>query len=99
MVAPNGDTREGRGSANGASIGRAAVLHPALRSEIANGRTPGSRLEEATGLALAISLDVVESEVVRLVERRPATLFGKGTVERIGRFVLEAASAPAITTR
>jgi GTP-binding protein HflX len=63
------------------------VLHPALRSEIANGRTPGSRLEEATGLALAISLDVVESEVVRLVERRPATLFGKGTVERIGRFV------------
>jgi len=87
VVAPQGDTREGGGTSNGAPIGRALVLHPALQSEMANGRSPRSRLEEAIGLALAISLDVVESEVVRLVEPRPATLFGKGTVGRIGQLV------------
>jgi len=45
------------------------------------------RLEEACGLAAAIDLELVHSEVVRLVAARPATLFGSGTVERLGTAV------------
>ena len=36
---------------------RALVLHP-VRSQLANARDPQARLEEATGLALALDLDV-----------------------------------------
>ncbi|MSO81263.1 MAG: GTPase HflX [Alphaproteobacteria bacterium] len=45
------------------------------------------RLEEACGLAAAIDLELVHSEVVRLAAPRPATLFGSGTVERLGTAV------------
>ncbi|MBM3560161.1 MAG: GTPase HflX, partial [Alphaproteobacteria bacterium] len=45
------------------------------------------RLEEACGLAAAIDLEQVHSEVVRLVAPRPATLFGSGTVERLAATV------------
>lgn len=61
---------------------RALVLHP-VRSQLANARDPQARLEEATGLALALDLDVVESRIVPLRERTPATLFGKGKVEEL----------------
>ncbi|MDP1736153.1 MAG: GTPase HflX [Caulobacter sp.] len=61
---------------------KALVLHP-VRSSQANARDPQARLEEATGLALALDLDVVESRVVPLRERTPATLFGKGKVEEL----------------
>lgn len=67
---------------------KALVLHP-VRSSQANARDPQSRLEEATGLALALDLDVVESRVVPLRERTPATLFGKGKVEEL-RLLCEA---------
>ena len=61
---------------------KALVLHP-VRSSQANARNPQARLEEATGLALALDLDVVESRIVPLRERTPATLFGKGKVEEL----------------
>jgi GTP-binding protein HflX len=61
---------------------KALVLHP-VRSSQANSRDPQARLEEATGLALALDLDVVESRIVPLRERTPATLFGKGKVEEL----------------
>ena len=61
---------------------KALVLHP-VRSSQANARNPQARLEEATGLALALDLEVVESRVVPLRERTPATLFGKGKVEEL----------------
>jgi GTP-binding protein HflX len=46
-------------------------------------RSPEARREEAVGLARAIDLDVVDSEIVSLGTIRPATYIGKGKVEAI----------------
>ncbi len=46
-------------------------------------RTPESRLEEATGLAQAIDLDVVKGVIVTVSEPRPATLMGTGKIQEI----------------
>ncbi len=70
----------------GATV-HALVIHPAPKSHASNGRTPEARLEEAVALARAIGLAVVHAEVVRIAERRPASLFGKGTVARLGERV------------
>jgi GTPase len=65
----------------------ALVLHP-VRS--AHGpasrppRDPSSRLEEATGLAQALDLEVRGAELTPLRAPTPATLFGKGKVAEIG---------------
>ncbi len=53
---------------------------------------PEARREEAVGLARAIDLDVVGSEIVALAAPRPATFLGKGKVEAIA----EEAQAGAI---
>jgi GTP-binding protein HflX len=50
-------------------------------------RSPQARLEEATGLARAIDLDVVEVGLVPLNDIRPATYLGKGKVEEIAGLV------------
>ncbi|MBM3599156.1 MAG: GTPase HflX [Alphaproteobacteria bacterium] len=76
--------------ANGArpSTGRSLVLHPVLKSEaLANGRDVEARLDEAVGLAAAIDLTIVHSEVVKLARLRPATLLGSGAVERFAKLV------------
>jgi GTP-binding protein HflX len=71
-----------------ASTGRALVIHPHLKStERTALRAPEARLEEAVGLAEAIELDVVHSEVVRLSALRPATLIGKGMVETLATII------------
>ena len=57
---------------------------------------PHARLNEACGLAEAISLDVVAAEIVTLAAPRPATLFGKGTVDRLGAIVAEKDAGLAI---
>lgn len=44
---------------------------------------PEARLEEARGLALAIDLNVVYSEVANIKAIKSATLFSKGFIERI----------------
>ncbi|PDT32600.1 GTPase HflX [Rhizobium sp. M10] len=69
---------------------RATVVVPVLKSrsrggqtESASTRTPESRLEEATGLAQAIDLDVVNGQVVPVNDPRPATLLGTGKIEEI----------------
>jgi GTPase len=46
-------------------------------------RSPQARLDEATGLAAAINLDVKASGMVPVAEPRPATLFGSGKVEEL----------------
>ena len=46
-------------------------------------RSPEARREEAVGLARAIDLDVLGSEIVSLSAIRPATYLGKGKVEAI----------------
>ncbi|MBB4290482.1 GTP-binding protein HflX [Rhizobium leguminosarum] len=69
---------------------RATVVVPVLKSrsrggqsESASTRTPESRLEEATGLAQAIDLDVVNGSIVPVNDPRPATLLGTGKIEEI----------------
>lgn len=52
-------------------------------------RSPEARLDEAVGLARAIDLDVVASEIVPLATPRPATLLGSGKVEEIAALVAE----------
>ncbi len=62
-------------------------MHPDIRSGPNSARDPHARLEEAVGLALAIDLNIDHAEVVALAKPRPATLFGKGVVERFADFV------------
>jgi GTP-binding protein HflX len=50
-------------------------------------RAPEARLAEAEGLARAISLDVVHSEVIKLRKASASTLFGKGQIERLAAAV------------
>jgi GTP-binding protein HflX len=49
----------------------------------APGRDIEARLEEAEGLAAAIGIAVAEKVAIKIRQPRPATLFGKGQVERI----------------
>ncbi len=65
---------------------RALVLHPEGARATAGLRAADARLQEAVGLAEAIDLEVVHAEVVPLKQARPATLFGKGQVERFAAF-------------
>jgi GTP-binding protein HflX len=76
---------------NTSSVGRCLVVHPVLKSAAASrnddARSPEMRLEEACGLARAIALDVVASEVVRLSSWKPGTLVGSGAVERLAALI------------
>ncbi len=73
----------------GASFGApAVVVHPVLPGRpTAAGRSPEARLDEIVGLAAAIRLDVRASEIVRLRTMAPATLLGKGQLERVAAIV------------
>jgi GTP-binding protein HflX len=62
-------------------------LHPDIRSGPSPARDSRARLEEAVGLTLAIDLEIDHAEVVAVAKPRPATLFGKGVVERFADFV------------
>ena len=61
---------------------RAFVLHPA-RVGARSLRTPEQRLEEASGLAAALDLQIVGAAVAPLRAATPATLFGSGKVDEI----------------
>jgi len=63
---------------------RCIVIHPNLGRAAQTSRSAESRLEECVGLALAINVDVVTSEVINVARPRPATLLGGGAVERVG---------------
>lgn len=60
---------------------RAIVLHPDLHQRPVAEKAR-ARVEEACGLAAAISLEVVHAEHISVSQPRPSTLFGKGVVER-----------------
>jgi GTP-binding protein HflX len=87
---PERMTADGDGMRHGE---RALVLHPAFkagpRAQYSGGRSPETRLEEAIGLARAIDLNVVASEIVRISEPKPATLIGSGGVDRLAALVAE----------
>jgi GTP-binding protein HflX len=68
---------------------RAVVVHPEQRRDGRPVRKAVARLEEAVGLTLAIDLEVVHSEVIRLTQARPATLIGKGTIEALGQLIAD----------
>ena len=73
------------------------VVGPYLKERPARGlekrahslRAPEARLEEASGLALAIDLDVQISELVTLTEIRPATFIGTGKIEELAALAAE----------
>ena len=48
-------------------------------------RSADARLDEATGLAAAIGLDVVDRLALRVRDPKPSTLFGSGQVDTIGQ--------------
>ena len=87
---------EGR-QPNGA--GRAIVIHPDLRTGEPGARSPESCLDEAIGLALAIELEVVHAETVRVNRPQPATLLGSGSVESIAAAVEQQGAATADIAR
>ncbi|WP_274628827.1 GTPase HflX [Arvimicrobium flavum] len=52
-------------------------------------RSADARLEEAVGLAEAISLDIVHATIATVNEPRPATLLGAGKVDEITEIIKE----------
>jgi len=74
-----------------ASVGRCLVVHPMLRPATGEPdsavRTPQGRLDEAVGLARAIQLEVVQAQIVRVRNGRPATLLGSGAVATLGETI------------
>jgi GTP-binding protein HflX len=90
------------GTLNGAAVssGRCLVLHPVLRlgpdGREDGVRSPDARLEEAIGLAQAIRLEVIQSDVVKVARWRPSTLIGSGAVERYGTLVQQLEIAVAV---
>ena len=74
---------------------RAVVVDPDVATyssaeRAAPRRFEESRLEEATGLALALDLDIVGEMTARVRKVNPATLFGQGKVEEIKTLCEEA---------
>jgi GTPase len=73
----------------GTSFGApAVVVHPILPGRpSAEARSAEAKLEEIAGLALAIRLDVRASDIMKLRATTPATLIGKGQLERLAATV------------
>ena len=69
---------------------RGLVLHPAIRPEAGVPvRDAHVRLDEATGLARAIDLDIIHAEIVRTVPIRPSTYIGGGVIERMRNLIVD----------
>ena len=75
------------------------VLHPEVSHQKGDGRSyirkPQAALDEAMGLARAIDLDVVHSEIIKLSKVTPATLMGSGVVDRV-RVVVDETKADLV---
>lgn len=82
-------------SSSSQSPPRTGVIHVSFRTRAVQegtslspkARSLHGRLDEAVGLALAINLEVVHSQVIQLHKIVPATLIGKGNVEAIGGLI------------
>jgi GTP-binding protein HflX len=64
-------------------------IAPGRRPVNGAARSLDARLDEAIGLARAINLDVVGSEIIRLSRPVPGTLIGSGGVETLGATIAE----------
>jgi GTP-binding protein HflX len=62
---------------------RVGIICPDVRGRDLQ-RTADARLAEFEGLAAAIDLEIVFSEIIRVREVKPATFLGGGTVEALG---------------
>lgn len=60
---------------------RCLIVFPEIKK--GNARSVDSRLTEASGLAAAIGINVVHRCAYRIRDVRPATLFGRGQIDRI----------------
>lgn len=75
------------------TTGRCLIVHPSINAHHESvqiekiGRDEESRLEEATRLAEAIDLEIINAETIRLNKPRPASLMGSGTVDRIAAYI------------
>jgi GTPase len=77
--------------------GRTLVLHPLVKARRRRGsgagspdqaeRNPNARLAEAEGLAAAIDLMIVHSEVVPVHTVKPGTFFGTGKIDDLGTVI------------
>ena len=78
-----------RPRSEGGSTGRVIVIGPYVRMRRGEAdaqtqeaaRDSEARLEEATGLARAIDLTIVDALIAPVAQIRPATYLGKGKVE------------------
>ncbi len=77
-----------RGQADDVARGAAAIVVHAELGGVER-RDSAARLGEATGLALAIGLDVRATQAFRVRQSKPATLFGSGQVEAIAALARE----------
>lgn len=67
---------------------KAAVIFPSLPDSTIR-LSPEARLEEACGLALAINLNVVHTDIVKLRAIKPSTLLGQGYLEKMVEAIKE----------
>jgi GTP-binding protein HflX len=78
-------------SPTGSATGRALVIEPVLRRAAAHAtaaeRSSEAKLDEASGLARAIDLDVAKAGIVMLRALHSATYLSKGKVEEIAGLV------------
>lgn len=99
MTRSRGKEPERDASRPAGSATRAVVVVPLLtRHQVDHGdgsvrprlvRAPEARLEEAIGLARAISLDIAHSEIVTVADPRPGTLLGSGKIEALAHIVAD----------
>jgi GTP-binding protein HflX len=98
--APRGRKSGPVDTADSASTGRAVVIVPVLtrhpRGDDADAtsrprlsRSAEARHDEAVGLARAIDLDPVHSEIMNIADPRPATLLGTGKIADLAAIVEE----------
>ena len=80
-------TRQTRAAVIVPRLKRSAIKSGAGAIDLPGGRSDEARLEEASGLALAIELSILHKAVVPVPLPRPATLLGSGTVAAIGALV------------
>ena len=64
------------------------VIHPDLSKNKQTDRPPEAGLQEGVGLALAIELKVIYSEIIRVNKPNSPTLLGSGAVERVRQIVI-----------
>lgn len=70
------------------SQSKACVIFPSVVDSTIQ-LSPDARLEEAVGLSLAINLDVVHQEIVKLRAIKPAAYFAQGFIDKLSAIIAE----------